>query len=136
MKTDSKLLNEWGKWLSETMWDYFSTITFKFDMKPNQSLNHLRMIEKRLVKLDISYKFFYVVEKISRVQSHIHMLLKGKRVKVEVDKYLKEKNLVNPKFVKHLNYDRSKGASYYIVKYIENKELDYDMIFSDDFLKD
>ena len=136
MKINSKLLNVWGKWLSETMWDYFSTITFKFDMKPQQSLNHLKMIEKRLNKLTLSFKYFYVVEKTSRVQSHIHMLLKGKGAKVEVDKYLKEKNLVNPKYVKHLDYDSSKGASYYIVKYIENKELDYDLIFSDDFLKD
>jgi hypothetical protein len=31
------LLKAWGTWLGETLWDYFLTITFRYDVKAKQT---------------------------------------------------------------------------------------------------
>jgi hypothetical protein len=38
--TTKSLVQEWGGWLNGFSWDYFSTITYKFDISPrrNESL--------------------------------------------------------------------------------------------------
>jgi len=31
-----QLVKEWGNWLGETSWDYFTTITYKYNIKPTR----------------------------------------------------------------------------------------------------
>jgi len=57
---------------------------------------------------------------------HTHLLLKGDVTDV-VDYYWKSNNYGDNKVIKHISYDSSKGANYYICKYID-KNVDYDYI--------
>ena len=33
----AQLVKGWGNWLSETAWDYFTTITYKHNIKPRRN---------------------------------------------------------------------------------------------------
>jgi len=57
--------------------------------------------------------------------THNHLLLKGEDINYEVDKYLKKSNLVDNRFVKHIAYNSSLGASYYVSKYISSDTIEY-----------
>jgi hypothetical protein len=44
------LLKAWGTWLGETLWDYFLTITFRYDVKAKQTERMLLQLETQLEK--------------------------------------------------------------------------------------
>ena len=85
----------------------------------------------RLNKKNIPHKVFWVMEDTSNgYQTHNHLLLEGNTVQYELDKYLKDKNLVDDRFVKHVAYNASLGASHYVSKFISSENADYDISFT------
>ena len=85
---------------------------------------------KAYIKKNIPHKVFWVMENTSNgYQTHNHLLLEGNTVQYELDKYLKEKNLVDERFVKHVAYNASLGASHYVSKFISSDNADYDISF-------
>ena len=44
-----------------------------------------------------------------------------------IDKYWTSRGLGIKKYIKHLEYDKNKGANYYLCKYID-RNIDYDYV--------
>jgi|TARA_B110000003_G_C16154235_1_gene340932 hypothetical protein len=125
-KTNSKhLVNQYGKWLGEHSWDYFTTITYKHTISPKSNYRIMDRLEQTLDKTMVNVKMFWIMEYSNYKSTHNHLLLQGDGVKYQVDKYLKKSNLVDSRFVKHKAYNSSKGASYYVSKYIGSDAIEY-----------
>ena len=130
------LIQQWGVWLGEESWDYFSTITYRYDLSARRNERLMFELEKRLLKKTPSHKVFWIMESTSNYyQTHNHLLIKGDGVKEEVDLFLKEKKLVIPKYVKHEPYDTSLGANYYVSKHIHSDKVKYGICYSLDYTK-
>lgn len=131
-----QLINDYSSWLKNIQWEYFSTITFKYDMTNNQSRNHMELIIKKIKLVIKKFYIFYVIEPTSdRRQTHIHLLSIGKGVTAIINQYLKKKKISNPKFVKHEEFNKYEGATSYLVKYINSNSVDYDVDCSNNYKK-
>ena len=109
----SQLVQTWGNWLNETSWDYFTTITYKHNIKPRRNERIMFDLENSLKSHLKNFKMFWVMEHTSNnYQTHNHLLIKGNGVKEEVNSYLKKKRLVDERFVKHMKYEKGLGASF------------------------
>ena len=129
--TTKHLVQQWGGWLNSFEWDYFSTITYKFDISPRRNESLMLELEKRLIKEVPIHNMFWVMEHTSNgYQTHNHLLLSGDGSRYEVDRFLSERKLVNPKFVQHSAYDSSQGATYYISKHIRSPSVKYGISFN------
>ena len=117
----AQLVKGWGNWLNETSWDYFTTITYKYDIKPKRNERIMFDLERSLRSRLKSFKVFWVMEHTSNnYQTHNHLLIKGNGIKEEVNNYLKNKRLVDKRFVKHLEYEKELGATFYVSKFIKS----------------
>ena len=113
-----ELVNQWGKWLGTESWDYFTTITYKHNVSVKSNYRIMDRLEKSLDKTMLKMRMFWIMEYSNYGSTHNHLLLKGENINYEVDSYLKKSNLVDNRFVKHIAYNSSKGANYYVCKYI------------------
>jgi|TARA_B100000768_G_scaffold63272_1_gene61239 hypothetical protein len=130
----SQLVQTWGNWLNETSWDYFTTITYKHNIKPRRNERIMFDLENSLKSHLKNFKMFWVMEHTSNnYQTHNHLLIKGNGVKEEVNSYLKKKRLVDERFVKHMKYEKGLGASFYVSKYIKSESIKYDISYSDNY---
>ena len=124
---------QYGEWLSQSEWDLFSTVTYKFNVNRRRNRQIMEGFTNSLNKKNIPHKVFWIMEDTSSGhQTHNHLLLEGDTVQYELDKYLKEKNLVDERFVKHIAYNASLGASHYVSKFISSENADYDISFTED----
>jgi len=104
-----------GNWLGETKWDIFSTITYRYDIKPKQNYKVMTGLEEYLKTLDKPLKLFWVTEFTNyNYNTHNHLLLKGDIVG-DINSHLKAKSLIGD-HVKHLPYEKS--ASMYLSMYV------------------
>jgi hypothetical protein len=130
----AQLVKVWGNWLNETSWDYFTTITYKYDIKPKRNERIMFDLERSLRSHLKSFKMFWVMEHTSNNhQTHNHLLIKGNGIKEEVNNYLKNKRLVDKRFVKHLEYEKELGATFYVSKFIKSENIKYDISYSDNY---
>ena len=121
---------QYGEWLSQNEWDLFSTVTYKFNINRRRNRQIMEGFTNSLNKKNIPHKVFWVMEDTSNgYQTHNHLLLEGNTVQYELDKYLKEKNLVDERFVKHITFDSSLGAGHYVAKFITSYNADYDISY-------
>jgi hypothetical protein len=126
-----QLIKDMGHWLGQFNWDYFSTITYRYDIKPRRNEIIMLDLEKSLTILPIEFQLFWVMEHTSNnYQTHNHLLLKGKGIQTNVNNYFKSKGLVDMRFVKHLPYKQKLGANYYICKYVGYNNIEYGMCYS------
>ena len=125
-KTNTQeLVNQWGKWLGTENWDYFTTITYKHNVSVKSNYRIMDRLEKSLDKTMLKMRMFWIMEYSNYGSTHNHLLLKGDNINYEVDSYLKKSNLVDKRFVKHIAYNSSKGANYYVCKYIGADDIEY-----------
>ena len=130
----AKLVKGWGKWLSETSWDFFTTITYKHNIKPTRNEKIMFDLESTLRSHIKNFKMFWVMENTSNnYQTHNHLLIKGNGIKDEVNKFLKNKILVDKRFVKHLEYEKELGATFYVSKFIKSNNIKYGISYSDNY---
>ena len=130
----AQLVKVWGNWLNETSWDYFTTITYKYDIKPKRNERIMFDLERSLRSHLKSFKMFWVMEHTSNnQQTHNHLLIKGNGIKEEVNNYLKNKRLVDKRFVKHLEYEKELGATFYVSKFIKSDNIKYGISYSDNY---
>jgi len=128
MNYNKEINREYGQWLSTFKWDLFSTITYKHDINRRRNRQIMTGFIHRLEKQHLPHVVFWVMEYTSNgYQTHNHLLIEGEGVQYELDKYLKEKNLVNERNVKHLAYNGSLGASHYVSKFITLENIEYDI---------
>ena len=118
-----ELVNQWGKWLGMENWDYFTTITYKHNVSVKSNYRIMDRLEKSLDKTMLKIRMFWIMEYSNYGSTHNHLLLKGENINYEVDSYLKKSNLVDNRFVKHIAYNSSLGANYYVCKYIISDDI-------------
>jgi hypothetical protein len=123
------LLNtEYGKFLNTQDWDYFTTLTYKWDVKQKQNRTYMDRLVDNIKKTGLFFSMFWVSEwHRSGVSTHNHLLVKGDVI-TSIDQYWSENNLGSKKHNKHIVYERDKGASFYLTKYID-KNVDYDYVW-------
>ena len=121
----SKIVTSMGNWLGKTKWDYFSTITYRYDVKAKQNYKIMTGLEEYLKSLDKPFNMFWVTEFTNyNYNTHNHLLLKGDIVG-DINSHLRSKSLIGS-HVKHLPYE--KGASMYVSKFICDDKIDYGFI--------
>jgi len=129
-----ELVKCWGNWLGDREWNYFSTITYKHDIKPQRNEKIMLELETCLDKNLNNYTMFWIMEHTTNgYQTHNHLLLKGIGIKAVVNDFLFKKKLVNKKFIRHYEYKNEEGASYYVSKYIKSQNIKYGIAYSDNY---
>ena len=86
-----ELVREAGAWLGETSWDFFSTFTYRYDIKQKQNYKIMEGLRSSLQKLGLPHYIFYVTEFTSSSSTHNYMLIKGDGVKEAVESHLRAK---------------------------------------------
>ena len=122
------LTKTFGKFLNTKDWDYFTTLTYKWDVKENQNRRNMDRLVNYLKMKGLVYSMFWVSEwHRSGTAMHNHLLVKGDII-TEIDKYWVSNNLGIKKYLKHMKYEKDKGAPFYLTKYLD-KEVDYDYVW-------
>ena len=123
----SKIVTSMGNWLGKTKWDYFSTITYRYDVKAKQNFKIMTGLEKYLKALDKPFNMFWVTEFTNYdYNTHNHLLLKGDIVG-DINYHLRSKSLIG-NHVKHLSYEKS--ASMYVSKFICDTKTNWGIVYN------
>ncbi len=118
----------YGDFLQSQSWDYFSTLTYKYDVNENANRKNMDRMVSYINKKVGDYSMFWVAEWHStRTSIHNHLLFRGDLKRI-INAYWTRNRLGDSKGLKHLEYDSTKGASYYISKHID-KQVDYDYVW-------
>ena len=89
------LIKSYGDWLGKTNWDYFSTFTFRYDIKQKQNERLMNELRENLQYSGIEHYVFYVTEYTNyNYNTHNHMLIKGNGVNNQIEGYFRAKNLL------------------------------------------
>jgi hypothetical protein len=120
-----KIVKQMSDWLVQTDWDYFSTITYRYDVKPKQNYRVMTDLEDYLKSLRKPFNMFWVTEYTNyNYNTHNHLLVKGDIIG-DINYHLKSKSLIGD-HVKHLPYEE--GASMYVSKFICDDKIDYGFV--------
>lgn len=120
-----EIVKSMGNWLGGMPWDIFSTITYRYDIKPKQNFRIMKGLERYLEKLRKPFNLFWVTEYTNYdYNTHNHLLVKGNIVG-DINYHLKSKSLIGD-HVKHLPYEKS--ASMYVSKFICDDKIDYGFV--------
>jgi hypothetical protein len=115
----------YANWLAETKWDTFSTITYRYDVKPKQNYKVMTGLEEYLKTLDKPFNMFWVTEFTNyNYNTHNHLLLKGNIVN-DITYHLKAQSLIGD-YVKHYPYEE--GASMYVAKFICDTKTNWGIV--------
>ena len=121
----SQTVKQMSNWLVQTKWDYFSTITYRYDVKAKQNFKIMTGLEDYLKSLRKPFDMFWVTEFTNyNYNTHNHLLVKGDIVD-NINYHLKSKSLVGD-HVKHLPYEES--ASTYVSKYICDTKTNWGIV--------
>ena len=121
----SQTVKQMSNWLCKTNWDYFSTITYRYDIKAKQNFKIMTGLEEYLNSLNKPFNMFWVTEYTNyNYNTHNHLLLKGDIVG-DINYHLKSKSLIG-NHVKHLPY--RKESSMYVSKFICDEKVNYNLI--------
>ena len=121
----SQTVKQMSNWLAKTKWDYFSTITYRYDVKSKQNFRIMTGLEDYLKSLRKPFNMFWVTEFTNyNYNTHNHLLVKGDIVD-NINYHLKSKSLIGD-HVKHLPYEES--ASTYVSKYICDTKTNWGIV--------
>ena len=121
----SQTVKQMSNWLVQTNWDYFSTITYRYDVKSKQNLRIMTGLEDYLKSLRKPFDMFWVTEFTNyNYNTHNHLLVKGDIVD-NINYHLKSKSLIGD-HVKHLPYEES--ASTYVSKYVCDTKTNWGIV--------
>jgi len=121
----SQTVKQMSNWLAKTKWDYFSTITYRYDVKAKQNFRIMTGLEDYLKSLRKPFNMFWVTEFTNyNYNTHNHLLVKGDIVD-NINSHLKSKSLIGD-HVKHLPYEES--ASTYVSKYICDTKTNWGIV--------
>ena len=124
-KQQRQTVMNYANWLGKTKWDTFSTITYRYDVKPKQNYKVMTGLEEYLKTLDKPFNMFWVTEYTNyNYNTHNHLLVKGDIVG-DINYHLKSKSLIG-KHVKHEPY--KKEASMYVAKYICDTKTNWGIV--------
>ena len=73
-----EIVKSMGNWLGGMSWDIFSTITYRYDIKPKQNFRIMKGLERYLESLRKPFNMFWVTEYTNyNYNTHNHLLVKG-----------------------------------------------------------
>ena len=125
LNNQKEIVKSMGNWLGGMPWDIFSTITYRYDIKPKQNYRIMKGLERYLEKLKKPFNLFWVTEYTNHnYNTHNHLLVKGNIVG-DINYHLKAQSLIGD-HVKHLPYEKS--ASMYVSKFICDDKIDYNFV--------
>ena len=125
LNNQREIVKSMGNWLGGMPWDIFSTITYRYDIKPKQNYKVMTDLEGHLMSLDKPFNMFWVTEYTNYdYNTHNHLLVKGEIIR-DINSHLKSKGLIG-KHVKHEPY--REGANMYVAKYICDDKVNYNLI--------
>ncbi len=134
---EKTVLREWGNWLNEIPWTCFCTFTTHYKLtKDAARIKMVKMTAQLLQKYSNSFRIFWVAEPHADKQDfHIHALIKIDETvvtpkqslteawyKVSCPAGYKKHNLVDVQ-----DYEPARGGQYYVAKYLQKEEVDYDI---------
>lgn len=128
MRANDNINIQYGAWLNTLDWDTFSTITYRKNIRPKANRGIMTSLGKYLDKRLDDYMMFWAMEYTHRGLVHDHLLVKNAYATKHIDSFLKSKGLSISKGIKHIPYDKDLGASYYVSKYLNRKDAQYDII--------
>ena len=115
----------YANFLNTQKWDYFTTLTYKWDVKQKQNRRNMDRMISALQKSDPNFNIFWVTEYTNyNYNTHNHLLVKGDIVG-DINYHLKSKSLIG-NHIKHLPYE--KGASMYVSKFICDEKTEYGFV--------
>ena len=118
----------YASWLDTQQWDYFSTLTYKFDVRSKANRTNMDRMITDIKSKDKNFNMFWVAEwHRSGSSVHNHLLVKGD-ITQDIDRFWTSNKLSDKKFISHIKYEKEKGANYYVAKYLD-KNIDYDYIW-------
>ena len=121
----SQIVKLMSNWLCKTNWDYFSTITYRYDIKAKQNFKIMTGLEDYLQSLRKPFNMFWVTEYTNyNYNTHNHLLVKGDIVG-DINYHLKSKSLIGD-HIRHLPY--RKESSMYVSKFICDEKTNYNLI--------
>ena len=89
------IVKVYGDQLGETDWDYFSTFTYRYDIKKRQNERLVSGLRDNLQTTGLAQHIFYVTEFTNyNYNIYNHMLIKGEGVNEAVECYFRAKNLL------------------------------------------
>ena len=117
----------YASWLDTQQWDYFSTLTYKFDVRSKANRTNMDRMITDIKSKDKNFNMFWVAEwHRSGTSLHNHLLVKGD-ITQDISNYWLSNGLGISRYIKHLKYEKNKGAHYYVSKYLD-RDVDYDYI--------
>lgn len=135
INTLAKTRNDWANWLSTFDWQYFVTFTTRHELTLPSARRLMGEYHKELKKAG-STPFFWVAERYELKDGyHTHALLKPPEYLnfghlIEIYQVVSGAKKRNEHFrVQFLNYDKNRGAGYYVSKYITKNGADYDLLW-------
>jgi hypothetical protein len=138
-KTDRKtsLVAVYGNWLNSEHWHYYCTFTTRYQLTLSAARKSMERLHSHLsFRFAFAPKIFWVAEPFdSKYGCHLHALIEVENKKltsktdiknawqvVSKGKGLKEYNNTTIK-----DYDRLKGGHFYLSKYLQRYNADYDI---------
>ncbi|MDC0201865.1 hypothetical protein OAJ56_01400 [Flavobacteriales bacterium] len=124
----NKLARAYGDLLMKEDWSYFSTLTYKWNVKPKANRINMDRLASSLNVIDKRYTMFWAAEwHTTGISLHNHLLVKGD-ITQDIDRFWTSNRLSDKKFISHIKYEKDKGANFYVSKYLD-KNIDYDYIW-------
>ena len=132
------LIKGYGSWLNSYEWDYYCTFTTRYQLTlPSARRTMVKLHGLLTHNLGAAPIFFWVAEPFdTKYGCHLHALLalnnktptsktdiKNAWQVVSKGKGLKEYNNTTIK-----EYDRFKGGHFYLTKYLQRNDVDYDIL--------
>lgn len=125
----NELVKEWGSWLGSMSWDYFVTITYKFDVTMKQNQRLMNDLSNYLHSSGEGICVFWVTESAyGKAHTHNHMLVMGPNIYRLIFNFFNKRKLISDKFVRFLKYRKNLGANFYVAKYLGSAYTDYGLI--------
>ena len=131
------ILRAWGHFLNETPWTCFCTFTTHYKLKKKRARKVMEQMTAQLLeKYTNSFRIFWVAEPHADKQDfHVHALIKIDATVVTPKQSLTEAwhKVCYPSGYRKTNlvdvqdYEAARGGQYYVAKYLQKEEVDYDI---------
>lgn len=129
----------YGDWLNKTEWTYFCTFTTRYSLSVKSARRAMiRLNDFLITQYSFKTKIFWVAEPFDTGDSyHLHALLKIEGKATENLKYYIKKAwqiISKGRYGKEYHqtilrpYEPSKGAHFYMAKYLHRPDSDYDVL--------
>lgn len=126
-------VNNYGEWLNSFEWDYYCTLTTDYPMSLPAARRAMNRFHNFLQENYNQASVFWVAEPFdSRVSYHTHALVKIANSQKNGFKAIRKAWEVTSKSQRNYtliqSYVKSKGANFYVAKYLSRNSTDYDIL--------